>query len=296
MRIGIVGGGAIGLLVYGYLSQIFPTTIYVRRPEQRDKLLKEGLTVANGPGFIRDVHVALSESAWDEDLIILAVKQPDLPTLLAAHPKAAVSDQTLLFLQNGAGHLDLLEDLHYEHLFIGLVEHGAEKTSDTTVIHKGVGTIKIALIKGDRQRVAPLLANEAFPMTFVSDWRKALDEKLLVNAIINPLTALYGIRNGELLSNVHFKRAMRTVFDEIMPFLTLPNPSKAWEHVVGVCQKTSENHSSMLQDLEAGRMTEVGAILGPILKRAEARSVHLPVVRFLYESIKAKEHMRSAQC
>jgi len=292
LRIGVVGGGAIGLLSAGYLSKVFPVTLYVRRKEQKNALLEKGLTIENGPKHIRDISIKLSGETWTEEVMILSVKQPDLPDVLKEHSEAAIPGQSLVFLQNGASHLDFIDHLNYDHLFVGLVEHGALKSSDTTVVHKGKGQIKIGGVRGDKRIIEPLVSNRAFPMTFVDDWQRALDEKLLINAVINPLTSIYKVKNGALTANPHYLKIARTVFEEALTVLDFDDKEARWEHVLQVCQNTSENRSSMLQDIEAGRLTEVDAILGILLSRAKKKSIHLPVIQFLYESIKGLESTR----
>ncbi|MGV3487765.1 MAG: 2-dehydropantoate 2-reductase [Tuberibacillus sp.] len=290
MKVGVVGGGAIGLLTAGYLSHFISVTLYVRRPDQKRRLEADGINIENGPGLIRDFAVKLSGDPWKEDIIILAVKQPDLPSLLACHQQACTPGQTLMFLQNGTQHLSMVRDLNYEHIFIGLVEHGALKKSDTEVIHKGMGQIKIGLIRGDHERVEPLLNHPAFPMLLISDWVRAVDEKLLINAIINPLTALFRVKNGELLSNSHYLNVMKMVFNEVMQVLHLKDEKAQWDRLLQIARNTAENRSSMLQDIEAGRPTENEAILGDILQRGRKRSITLSITHFLYESIRAIEN------
>jgi 2-dehydropantoate 2-reductase len=289
LRIGVVGGGAIGLITAGYLSEYFPVTLYVRRSAQKELLQREGLDIINGPGSITNLTVKTSRNVWDEDLIVLAVKQPDIPSLLQDHSKPARPRQALLFLQNGASHLDYLDQLDYEHMFIGIVEHGAWKKSDNTVVQRGFGQIKLGVVRGDRSVISPLLSIKAFPFTIVTNWRLALDEKLLINSVVNPLTGLYRVPNGRLVSNPHYFKIMKMVFREVMTVLDFEDTDKEWNHLLQVCQNTKENRSSMLQDIEAKKITELDAILGVIRKRAELKNTPVPVIQFLYESIKGIE-------
>lgn len=295
MRIGVVGGGAIGLLTAGYLSLHFPVTLYVRRDEQKSRLLSEGLTIEEGLGHLTNFNIKKSSQDWTEELIILTVKQPDLPGLLKNHPKAETPGQSLLFLQNGAAHLSQLESLDYENIFIGFVEHGAWKKSDTTVVQRGLGQIKVGMVHGNIKTIEPLLTNTAFPFSIIPNWERALDEKLLINSVINPLTSLYRVTNGELYRNPHYFQAMKGVFQEAVTVLNLEDHNKEWDRLLQVCRNTWANRSSMLQDIEAGQKTEIEAILGVIIKRAEEQALNVPIIHFLYESIKGMEEKKRVQ-
>lgn len=289
MEIGVVGGGAIGLLTAGYLSEKFPVTLYVRRLEQKRLLEMHGLSIVGYRETINRLSIQLSATPWREDVVIIAVKQPDLPMLMAEHNKAQVPDQALLFLQNGASHIELLDKLDYPHLFIGIVEHGVYKQSDHSVVLRGMGEIKVGIYKGNADRLAPLLNLITFPFKLADDWQSNLSDKLMVNAIINPLTALYRVPNGALVSNPFYYQIMRKVFKEVTLVLETPDPDVAFEHVTSVCRNTASNRSSMLQDIEKGNKTEIDAILGELLKKGRMKAVCLPLLSFLYQSIKAQE-------
>ena len=260
MRIGVVGGGAIGLLVAGYLSNTFPITLYVRREEQKDKIKADGLTIENGPDQINHIQIETSDHEWFEDLIIIAVKQPDIPALLKAHSTATKPGQALLFLQNGAAHLGLMNSLRYDHVFIGIVEHGALKKSDTLVIHKGIGEIKIGGIRGDVSIINPLIQVDGLNINIVKEWEQILMQKLLVNTVINPLTALFRVKNGELIQNPHFLKVMEVIFREAINALHFQSSEEQWNHIIQICKNTSDNRSSMLQDFEAGSKSKANLL------------------------------------
>lgn len=292
MKIGVVGGGAVGLLIAGYLSLRFPVTLYVRRNAQKRLLADEGLTVENGPGRIRGFRVALSDEPWEDDVILLAVKQHQLPALLEKRERPVRPGQALMFLQNGAGHLRLFDRLDYENLYVGIVEHGAWKRSDTTVVHRGSGRILVAAVRGRLSLLDPLFHDASFPFVPADDWREIVNQKWLANTVINPLTALYRVPNGALLDNEPLRRAMRNVFDEAVRVIDVGDREAAWRRLTAICRQTRDNRSSMLQDIEAGRKTEIDAILGEALAVAEARGEKLALIDFLYHSILGLERGR----
>ncbi len=125
-------------------------------------------------------------------------------------------------------------------------------------------------------------------MEYVKEWLPMLERKLLVNLCINPLTAVLGVNNGELLHNPYYFSLFKTVYQEGSAVLGMTNNAEVWEDVKQVCKQTEANRSSMLNDLVQGMQTEVEAICGYVLKRAGGEH-RLPTVRLLYELIKGKE-------
>jgi len=103
------------------------------------------------------------------------------------------------------------------------------------------------------------------------------------------VTALYGITNGELLEDGEARerafaaaREARTVADASGIALPYDDVIAA---VTRVCVKTAANRSSMLQDIENGRKTEIDAITGAVIKEARRHNVPVPVNTVLFNAI-----------
>lgn len=126
-------------------------------------------------------------------------------------------------------------------------------------------------------------------MIYTDEWKKVLEEKLLVNVCINPLTALLHVRNGELIENPSYEYMMKCAFEEAVSILGLPEKERLLPYVVSVCENTAENQSSMLQDIVKGRQTERKAILGYLLKKAQAQGVTVPHLTFFNRSLEVLE-------
>lgn len=297
MEVAVIGGGAVGLLFAHYLEKSgADVTVYVRRGKQVEALRKNGLTLIRQGNFCRTKPSAKRLKPPGEikaDLVIVAVKQYDLPELTPVLEHSVSQKSKLLFVQNGMGHVKLMQRLTHPQIFVGVVEHGVLKKSDCEIEHTGLGVVKLAAFRGSHEVLAPIrdrLEHSLFPIEFRQDWYTLMAEKLLVNACINPLTALYRVENGELIHNSRFRQTMKRLFDEAFGVIELENEESYWQNVQNVCCNTAKNRSSMLRDIETGRRTEIDAISGYLLKQAKQKKQWLPYTTFVYDSIKGMEH------
>jgi 2-dehydropantoate 2-reductase len=292
MKIGIIGAGSIGLLLASYLSKAFSITLYTRTTEQAKEINDHGLYLLKGAEKFKSDIFALPIINWTgtEDLTIVAVKQYQLDSLLRKLNEAN-SHQALLFLQNGMRHLELLAKLQSENIFVGSIEHGAQKLNANTVRHNGEGKINVAVFRGESTKLVDFAKKvpETFPINIKDDYYKILVNKLIINAVINPLTALLRVKNGELIDNPFYYTALSNLFSEIAYILEIDQPENLQKQLINICEKTADNYSSMLKDVEAKRKTEVDAILGYLLAEAKRQEKKAPLVESYYSLIKGKE-------
>ncbi|WP_162595922.1 2-dehydropantoate 2-reductase [Bacillus sp. CGMCC 1.16541] len=293
-RIAIVGGGAIGLLYSAYLGGEFKVILYTRTQEQAQFINENGvvLTQNDQQKCVRVTGQQLKEPIEEVDLIIVAVKQYHLQEVLH-YLQLTPQSTPILFIQNGMKHLSIIDSLFHEHLLIGVVEHGALKVGANAVVHTGVGMTRIGIYKGIHEQANSLLHRinqPSFVFTLEEDWQEIVIRKLVVNAIINPLTALYRVKNGELIKNPAFFHTMTQLFNEVKQGLALKNEEVYWQGVLTICRKTADNHSSMLKDVMGRNSTEIDAILGYILEEASRKKIEMPLTNFLYHSIKGIEN------
>lgn len=292
MKIAIIGGGAIGLLYSYYLNQFHHVVLYVRNHSQIESISSKGLQLKNKDGWHKTTIDVKPISEWGnsgEDLSIICVKQYHLPELFQ---KEISVSHPLLFLQNGMGHLKWIDKLQLENVLVGTVEHGALRENEYRVVHTGEGLTKIASYKGELTGLVTSLTkpyNQLFPFKMEADYIEMLQRKLIVNAVINPLTAVLKVPNGALLENPYFFQMFQVLFTEVSDILRLKDPDEYFEHVMGVCKKTGKNRSSMLKDLEEGRPTEIDAIVGFLLEEVPENKKQAPLLNTLFHFIKGSE-------
>lgn len=291
MNIGIIGGGAVGLLVASYFhQQSHQITLYTRSDEQAAFINKNGIILSLDENKTQmcinakklSLHIDLC------DILIVCVKQYNLDSISSAINQ--YKGNTILFLQNGMSHIELIEKLSIKNCFIGIVEHGALKTSANEITHTGSGTIKIGQIKGSKESLDKILTlhMKEFPLQFENDWLYILQQKCLINCMINPLTAIFNIKNGELITNDYFKQVSKLLFNEVANVLNL-NAESEWQKVIEICEKTSRNYSSMNRDLFFGRQTEIDSMLGYVKKLAMQKKINVPTIELVYNVIKGLE-------
>lgn len=217
-------------------------------------------------------------------------------------------------------------------LFLGSVTHGCYKTTPFSAVHAGQGSIHISRIDvscsslsdpvtqppassqataavGDAGSAniaaekfeAALLACQPLAAQAVAshtDMVRTVYTKLAVNCAINPLTALLRCRNGALLDTDHARGLLRSVCSELVavmgPQLGGRSAEQLLEQVEGVARATGSNLSSMYQDLEAGRHSEVDYISGYVVRLAQREGGAAPTNECLYRLIKAREAVASA--
>lgn len=267
MKIGIIGGGAIGLLTASLLdSEKHRITIYTKRKQQKKELIKKQLHL-QPDGVIFPVYAKHIEELGEEEIFLVCVKQHQLPDLVPILKQGRVP---LIFFQNGMGHLDILSGLaESAPIFVGVVEHGAIRTKDYIVSQTGNGKVRIAPYNDQAESASDLvemLINEKYPVSFEGDWHKMLTDKLVINAVINPLTALFDVNNGEILSNPSLRVLAEHLTEEVCEALNL-EADMQWARVQRIILSTAANMSSMWVDMSKNQPTEIEGITGYLLSR-----------------------------
>lgn len=284
MKITIIGTGAVGMLLATFFAEAGASVQVVTRRKEQAALIEERGVVRDGIVF--RVEVVTDFSAIDrEAFIFVAVKQPDLAEVI---PEIAVHcpDQPLVFLQNGMLHLEQISRLQNARIAAGSVEHGVKKIADNEISHAGAGRIQLAAVHGEKEDFQPLLGGNGIALHWHDDVDRLLFRKTLINCMINPLTALMDIKNGEILTNVHAYTLLKELYTELYGAFPEIEELLPFEQVTALCAATAENCSSMLADRRAGRKMELDTILYYTISRAPE---NLPVLRTVYHLLKSTE-------
>lgn len=196
-----------------------------------------------------------------------------------------------LTLQNGLGNLEALQDiLGVGRAALGVTTAGATLLQPGRVRMGGEGLVQLP----SDQRLASfqaLLTQAGFDVQNSPDLRAMLWKKLMVNAGINPLTALLDVPNGTLLQRPDALSLMMQAAEETAAVaracgIQIPNETPG-ELAKQVAHRTAANISSMLQDVRRGAPTEIDAICGAIVRKAETVEIETPVNRTLWHLVRA---------
>ena len=285
LKISIIGAGSVGLLYGYYLADNHEITYYVRNKDQMKELKKLGVTI-KGTSINKFVKIEQIENYQKSDLMIIALKQPDLMRLLKIKP-FLFKLQPVLFMQNGLSHLEYIEKLNIDAI-VATVEHGSYKVNHHMVSHLGKGVTKIAIYSKKTRQLEEIIDNlkhESLNFIYYQNWKDISYEKLVINSVINPLTALFDVPNGDLLENKELRKLSKLLCWESSIILNSDFQSQ-WENIKRVCTQTSKNTSSMRADIINQRETEIEAIVGYLIKQTDYNAPHL---NFVYTSIKALE-------
>jgi 2-dehydropantoate 2-reductase len=308
MKVVIIGPGALGCLLASTLSlrskTATPLDIWIldHNPERVRQLAENGLTLEEDG---REFHCRISATVdpgeiGQADVIFLCVKSLDVADGLRAAKIIAGGDTLLITLQNGIGHLEILQ-AHKEPPMIapGVTAQGANLVDTGHVRHAGNGITRLGLLHNSTGRQAVLLQeacnllnSASLETTIVENIIDFVWAKLLVNVGINGLTAIHNCPNGALLESVATRKQLSDAVREAeivaraRSIQILADPVAV---TLEVCKQTGANISSMLQDVRSGRPTEIDSINGAIVKAAKELHIPVPVNEELVSRVKEIE-------
>lgn len=294
MHFVIIGGGAVGLVMANCLArQGHLVELLVHSEQQKRKIQTSGVNFINHLGQKSVVPFKVSTSAEDLEhkaIWIIAVKYHHLNGLQSVFEKLP-EDTELLFIQNGIQHIKFATALKQRTIFLGSVEFGAEKKNLNTVIHRGIGPLKIARFKGHPSAIEKLtnIATEYFPVAIMDDYSKMLVRKALLNCFVNTLTTILRVKNGELIRHPYCVKILRQLYQEVMTAFPEQKSQLTFEDVENVCKNTAQNTSSMLADYMNGRVMEIDTIIGGIIELAQQRGYTVPMLSTCYSLLQAMQ-------
>ncbi len=292
MDIVVFGAGSLGSLIGGLLARTHDVTL-VGRADHVSRIREDGLRIT---GLVED-HITpratTDGTGLHADLALVTVKSFD--TEAAARALETGSFDVVCSLQNGMGNEAVLSPVST--ILAGTATYGARLEQPGTVACTGLGAVTIGAPNGGPSpaatRVGDAFGDAGLDVTVETDMPQRLWEKLAINAGINPVTALAEIENGGVLevpaatlARAATREAARVARGEGVSL----SDDMAVSAMEAVAETTAENTSSMAQDRQRGRQTEIDAINGFIVDRAATHGLAVPTNRTLTGLIRAWEH------
>ncbi len=313
-RVAIVGAGALGVgLATALHSSGVEVHLIARAASGRASELKHGYRRSGlfGDAEVpaRDAHVSESLEALssiDADFTLVCTKTtatetlaPELGAALAATP----SPSPLVVCHNGWGSAERFAAfVPAERVFSGRVITGFHPVSpDHVAVTAHAQPIHLGSLFGaDPGRLAPLAAaidRGGLPCAVTRDVRADLLAKLLYNGLLNPLGALVGARYGVLAERPATRAILVALAHEIFAVFDGAGLGTHWPDADAYLETffeellppTAQHASSMLQDLRAGRPTEIDAISGAVCELGARHGVATPLDAALLELVHGAE-------
>ena len=293
----VLGAGSIGGLWAASLHRAGRAPRLLLKPERLAGYRQAGgLRVADHTLAI-DAEAAANGGEPIAHLLVCCKAHQTLAALATVEARLS-PDSVIVLAQNGLGIAERIQArLPDPTLLCASTTRGAYRRGPFEIIPAGTGTTLVGPMYNPRRKseaelrtLAASLSCEEFEVRFEADIQAVLWRKLAVNCAINPLTVRYRCRNGELLERADARADLDKICEEIRQLAaTLKRTDWLGDigaEVVAVARATAANRSSMLQDVEAGRPTEIEAITGYLCQVAAAHGVPMPQNTALLEEIR----------
>jgi len=332
VKIAIAGQGAIASLFTYYWRDYSPTILLKQLPAESNNLILNKDTLFKSTGPLDDIHCPHNT---DFDYLIIALKSYHIDSLIACVRPWLRQTTTLVLVQNGMGNAERLHKAFDANpLLVGTTTDAVYRSAEHSFKVTAFGQLDIGVWRANNgaesadasaemERKQYIELNAHPDLVWHPDIRVALLRKLAINAVINPLSAIFNVKNGEL---PRFSEELNRLKSEVCQlYLQTLNP--AWTIQDGplsqgalgtaintVIQKTANNYSSMHQDLysvgagdlrrtlpqtprrtlpqtprrtlpQTPRRTEIDAVLGYLLNLGKQSAIELPFMETVYHKI-----------
>ncbi len=299
----ICGLGAVGTAFAVKILNARPETLKILVDEDRLKRYQKHPRIFNGKPLDFQ-YITPDEMDYKADLILLSVKYKTLDEAIYNIKNFVKSDTIILSLLNGVtSECRIAQNYGWDKLLLSyFIGHSAMRENDK-IIHDGVATIVFGekeptpVSKRNIERVKTYLDSVNINYKISNDMNRALWLKFMLNTACNQLSAILGMTFGEMLVNNEFMALAKNVMKEVELCAKaegITSPETMIEETINHMQTMiPEGKTSMLQDVEAGRETEVDNFAGTILELGEKHNIPTPynkILKQMIDTIYLKEH------
>jgi 2-dehydropantoate 2-reductase len=292
----VMGAGAIGSLMGGLLAEAGNDVVLIGRAAHIEAIRKDGLTITGLVDLrLRNIHASTEIPDETFDLILLAVKAYNVRQA-ASQIKSTLSSKTrVLYIQNGLNvDSEVAEVLGRNCLLRGVTFCGSilEKPGIITYTAAGdtyVGSPFDGEVAVKAEEVVEILRDAGLSTKVASNIERAVWSKTLVNAGINPYATLLSVRNGELLEIEGMQKIMSDTVKEgvsVAENIGVSLEENTVALMFETVKATAKNVNSMLQDVKAGRKTEIDYLNGAISKIGDKEGMPTPLNSLITTLIK----------
>ncbi len=305
MKIAVLGGGgAMGGLFGGYLARAGEDVVLVDVSQQSvDAIERDGLAVEEKDGSTATIRVKASSRPKDVgpvDLIVNFVKCYHTEAAIASASPMLGRDTAILTLQNGWGNADRIAAVAGKsRVMVGLTYHSGTLVGPGRVKHSGIGITHVGELDGSRsQRLETAVAAFRNAGIETNSSSRIVDEiwkKLALNVCTLPTSALLHFPAHELIHHDGTMSLMEGLLAEVVAVAKAQginmDQAERWHAITSLLKQAIGARASMLQDLEAGRQTEIDVVNGAIVEAGRRNSVATPLndaMVWMVKSLQAK--------
>lgn len=306
MRIAMIGAGAMGSVFGARFARAGADVLLYDADRTHVEAIEVGGLHVEAP----DGSVTLRVPATTH---VKKIGKADLAVVLvdsnAAADAAKIAERVLgkngaaLTLQNGIGNVEILSAaLGAGRVIAGTTYNSAARVKPGYVLHSNIGDTVLGEVDGRTsgriEKIARLLREAGLPVTVSDNVMGHIWMKFVLNAAINPVSAMTGLRPGEIARIQPARDLLERVLDEVLAvvaakkiMLPVDDPrghvlDHAWERY---------NRPSMLQHVEEGRRTEIDALNGALVKEAKTLGIAVPFNQAVVLAIKSIEARNDAR-
>ncbi|HIA25107.1 MAG: hypothetical protein CXX81_04340 [Methanobacteriota archaeon] len=312
LRVAILGVGAIGSVFAAAFAKTDVDLILYSRGSQSAALASTGLILTTVDGDVEHHQpdrwvvsdLEIIEPLYScADVAFICGKSNSTPALAVAAEILLRPNGIAISVQNGMGHAErLVARLGKHRVLAGCTTHAAMRNGPGEAQWTGRGAVRLAsldesdLTPDDRRvdDLLNLLDISGLNPEWEFDCAEMLWQKLLINVAINPLAAICGVRNGELLARPDLHEQALSAMLEAFQVATAEGVDMSFfdcePELKRVLEATATNRCSMLQDVMAGRLTEIDSLCGEVVRRGEELGIPTPLNQQLLTLVKGIEH------
>ena len=302
MKIAVIGAGAMGSLFGALLAEgghkVWLCDIW---QDHINALKQNGLKIER-EGETRTVRLNAASDPrqiGESELVLIFVKSTQ--TQSAAQSAALLADRNgwVMTLQNGMGNAEIIaEHTPSNRVLAGTTSHGATMLKAGSIRHAGAGPTTVGMWAGGAKefqiarKIADQFTQAGIETAAVEAVRPVIWDKLLVNVGINAITALTGIKNGQILDLESTREISRVAVEEaaaVAQAQGIEIRKDPVAHVFQVAAATAANRSSMGQDVDHRRPSEIKAINGFVVREAGRMGLTAPVNQTLAALVETME-------
>ena len=296
-NIAVLGAGAIGCLYGLRLARQNSVVLLGRNPEKIRKMRDHGILLQSSSReerYFVDTGLSgtFSQQLPPMDLVLVTVKAHQLAKAVEEnHALFLRGNPIVCLLMNGGDNPRFFNNLiPEERLVLAITTYNSMRINDTLIRHSDLGLTTVGPDTPNGNKVAGILREAGFAPSIDPDIRRSIWKKLFVNSIINPLTAIHGIYNRDLLDSSRFMPQIDQILTEAIRIARaegyLFDFDEMKKHVLRIAENTGKCESSMLQDIRHKRLTEIDEINGTLVRLAQKHelpcTVNMELIRHIH--------------